>query len=263
MMKHRPRVPSAGGGLAALRSAGSVAVSIRAADFARVGSIAGVIALTLVLAGCGASRGSQKPASPGKWHVGVLRMPRTQGDQIPARVAHALLRGRLPIDARDLQAARRVFRTPGGWLLPGSQGGLCLVRIVDPLVRGSDGGPLPSSSRVECATQEGVDAGRLFETQSLSPALVSRPPTRVSGITPDGVNSVKVSAGDKTKIVRVIRNAYSAIARAPTSLSFVITRAGKRSRRFIQLPSVGTISPRPNGSNRVPKTGSMGPIAPG
>lgn len=207
----------------------------------------GVIVVTVALAGCAASHDSQKLTSPKKWSVAVLGMPRIQGDQIPIRVARALLRsGRLQIDARDFQAARRVFRTPGGWLLPGSKGRLCLVRVVEPLVRDGDGGSLPPSSRAECATQEAFEAGRLFETQSLSPMLISRPPTRVAGITPNGVRLVKITAGGKTKTVRVVRNAYSAIARAPTSLSFVVTRAGKQSRRVVPLPSVGTISPRPN-----------------
>lgn len=126
-----------------------------------------------------------------------------------------------------------------GWLLPAPESDLCLVRVVYPLVPEINGESLPPSASRECSSEAAAEAGRLFGSQSLSTTFVKRLPTRVDGIVPDGVHYVTVHfAGDASKKVAVVRNAYEVIVINPHSVSFLATRTGHRQRYIVAMPSL-------------------------
>jgi hypothetical protein len=223
------------------RGVGSIAAKIPTAR------VAMVIVLAVGVAGCGAAHDSPQFATSSLSAFAVLRVPRSHDDEVPPWVEHLVLEGHEPVlSAADIQGARGVLPRQQGWLIQAPEGGLCLVRMIYPLVSEVDGESLPPSVSRSCSSAAAAEAGQLFQTQSLSTTFVKRMPTRVIGIVPDGVDHVAVRfAGNASKRVAVVRNAYETIVINPHSVSFVAKRAGRRRRYVVHLPSVAGASPTP------------------
>lgn len=206
-----------------------------------------IVMLLVGATGCGAADGPQ-PATPSQSAFAVLESQRSNRDMVPPWVVRRLLKANEPmLSAADIQGARRVLPHQEGWLIPGPEDGLCLVRVIYPLVSEVNGEQFPPSVSLSCSSQAKAEAGQLFETQSLSTTFAKRSPTRVDGIVPNGVRSVTVRfAGSASKKVAVERNAYETIVINPRLVSFVAKRTGRRRRRHvIPLPSVAGASPTP------------------
>lgn len=203
--------------------------------------------LLVGVAGCG-SADDPPLATSSQSALDVLRAPRSNRDAVPPWVVrHLLTKGEEPaLSITDIHSARRVLPHQKGWLVSAPEDELCLVRVVYPLVFEIDGEHLPPSVIRSCSTEAAAEAGRLFETQSLSTTFAKRMPTRVDGIVPNGVPQVTVRfAGSGSKKVAVKRNAYETIVINPRSVSFVAKRTGRWQRYVIPLPSVAGASPTP------------------
>jgi hypothetical protein len=240
-MKQRPCVPAIGHTAVCPTGAGPIARRIRAAGTAVI------LILLFAVAGCGTADHPQ-PAIPHRSAFSVLRSSPSVEDAIPLWVVRRLSESDKPpvLSAADFADARRVLPRQKGWLAPAPEGELCLVRVAYPLVREMDGERLPPLAGRLCLSETEAEAGRLFETQSLSTTFAKRLPTRVVGIVPDGVHQVTVRfLGGASRKVAVKRNGYETVVINPRSLSFVAKRGGRRRRYVISLPTVAGASPTP------------------
>jgi hypothetical protein len=208
-------------------------------------------ALLVALAGCGTAHEQLQPPKPRPRSrpsaFAVLRAPASGDDALPPWVAHHLVDGDGPtLSAADIKGARRVLANQQGWLVPGPESELCLVRVVDPLVSQVGGQSLSPSVERSCASQAQAEQGRLSETQSLSTTFAKRLPTRVVGIVPDGVREVTIHwAGGASTSVAVARNAYEDTLINPSSVSFTAASSGHRRRYVVRLSSVAGTRPSP------------------
>lgn len=138
-----------------------------------------------------------------------------------------------------------------GWLVPTEGGGLCLLRVVDPLVKSKDGQRLPAAIDPVCVDRSMAERGRLMATLSLTTVPRRRVPTAVFGVVPDGVRRVVVRTDDgRRRVVVVSRNGYEATVTNPVSLSFVLGQGEDRHRYSIPTPSVAGGSPQPLSGSR-------------
>jgi hypothetical protein len=154
-------------------------------------------------------------------HILLMRTPQTPSDAVPPAVTKQLLDNEVHqhFKMADIGAARRVSPNEPFWLIPASNGELCLVGLIFPIASGSSDRALPPATSAQCATTTATLDGRLIYTQALV-ATVGQPPiTRIVGIVPDGVQYVKIIlAHSRPVIAAVIRNAYEVIALDPVAV---------------------------------------------
>ena len=179
----------------------------------------GLSAIVAGLSGCGQADLS----SPPQMAFAVTRSDRTPEDALPRRVVAALLQSRRPRFVRaDLRSARRITRYGHGWLVPAENGEVCLVQLLEPLIRQEDGVRLPPAVSRTCQPEAAAREGRLIEAVALAVHPVAYPPCRVLGIVPDGVSEVELLFGAHGhEIIPATRNAYEAVARAPRAVRYV------------------------------------------
>lgn len=152
----------------------------------------------------------------------VARSARTPDDALPRRVRAALLEGRFA--RADLQLARRITRS--GWLVPYRDGEVCLVQLVEPLIRQENGVSLPPAVSTRCLPEPAAHDGRLVEARALAVRPVPSPRYQVVGVVPDGVSHVELLFGAHGhETVTATRNAYEALARAPRAVRYVTAGA--------------------------------------
>jgi hypothetical protein len=174
----------------------------------------------------GGGSGKRVPQGTVRSGLATLEAPAAEADALPSQVVASLAASvQHEFTPLDLRRARRVLADQPGWLLPASEGEICLVRIVYPRVQNEDLEPLISPS---CSSRAGIEAGELVEVESHS-ASTTRANARVVGIVPDGVTAVDVESTEhQVTNVPVMRNAFEAIVGDPARAWFV-RRVGVRS----------------------------------
>jgi hypothetical protein len=205
----------------------------------------GVMASSSLLTSCGATHHSTVAALPSAGFAVFDSVP-VADDTVPREVATALSQSAHPeFSNADIRAARRVLANSPGWLIPATNGALCLVRLVYPLVASVDGtasAPIPSQT---CAPESAAQAGRLVETQSLATSGTQARDAKVVGVVPNGVTTVDILLRHRSSMtVAVIRNAYEAVVAAPFAVRFVTSRHGDQ-RVTIPLTTFSTRSRSP------------------
>lgn len=205
---------------------------------------ASVVVAALVIGGVPEKRVPQGSVRSG---LATLEAPAAEGDALPSQVVASLAASvHHEFSAQDLRRARRVLADQPAWLLPASEGEICLVRVVYPRVQNWDLGPLVVPS---CDSRAGVEAGELVEVESRL-ASAARAKARVVGIVPDGVTAVDVESTEhQVTRVPVMRNAFEAIVGDPVRAWFV-RRVGDRS------------SVEPIALAGIPTNGATGPPVP-
>jgi len=192
-----------------------------------------------VLSACGAARHNAAEALPVAGFA-VFDASPTANDALPAEVAASLRDSLAPeFSSADIRAARRVLALEPGWLVPVSNGEICLVRSVYPLATGGHSKPLPPTIQHSCASDAAAREGRLVATQSLATSLGGSPSARVVGVIPTGVASVTiVSRSGQSTTVAVDRNAYETVIREPATIRFVTVGHARRIKREIPIVTV-------------------------
>ncbi len=157
----------------------------------------------------------------------VARSERTPDDTLPRRVVAALLENTHSAFVRaDLPFARRITRFSAGWLVPAQNGEVCLVQLVQPLIRQENGVPLAPAVSTRCQPEAAAQEGRLIEARALVVRPVASPRYRVVGVVPDGVSQVELLFGEHGhETIAATRNAYEAVARAPRAVRYVTAGA--------------------------------------
>jgi hypothetical protein len=169
--------------------------------------------------------------------LATLEAPAGEGDALPPQVVASLAANvHYEFTPQDLRRARRVLAEQPGWLVPASEGDICLVRVVYPRVQNGDLEPLVVPS---CASRAGIEAGELVEVESHW-ASAGRPDARVVGIVPDGVTAMDVESTEhQVTPVPVMRNAFEAIVGNPARAWFVGRMGGGHSKtEKITLPQI-------------------------
>jgi hypothetical protein len=173
----------------------------------------------------------------------------TPSDSLPREAIASLANSVQPeFSAVDIHTARRVLANTPGWIVPASDGELCMVRVVYP-VAPTPGVPFSPSVAYRCSTEPEVEAGRLVETQYLGTTVSRSPHARVVGVAPNGVASVTIVTGDGLQTaVAVTRNAYEAIVDDPVVARFVTFKDGHSHQNAIPLARMPVLSaaPKPN-----------------
>jgi hypothetical protein len=203
-------------------------------------------AVALALPGCGGS-GSRVPVSSAPVSLSVLRDRRTLNERPPSWVAEKLQGpDGSPLPSNDISMARKVLRHQRAWVVPVPGAGICLVRIVRPLVPFYRGRSLPPTVSQTCLPPGEVMHGGLRESQSLSTSFKARLPTLVDGIVPDGVSHVVIHFADhSSRSVGVSRNSYEATVVNPYSLTFFTGAGRSRRRSVVPIPSAAGAGPDP------------------
>lgn len=205
-----------------------------------------VMTLSSTLASCGTtSRNSRRPPrSPG---FAVLNNAPTPDDAIPAEIAAALARNDPPgFDSADIRAARRVLANDPAWLLPATNGEICLERIIYPLIGEVDGVMLQPTRSQTCTSETEAQEGRLVEAQALLTSGTQAKDSKVVGITPNGVATVTIVLRNGRHVpVTVLQNAYEAVVAHPASVRFITRHDGKLEKHSIPLTSFYSRSPSP------------------
>lgn len=150
----------------------------------------------------------------------VTRAPRTANDVVPTEVVEQLLSGNVHqrFTSADIHFARRVSANEPYWLMPASNGELCLVGLIFPITsrRGQD---FPPAVRLACATAAAAREGQLMLTQTLVASVGQRPVVRITGIARDGVASVSVLLRHGHSVsAAVVRNAYEVVVVDPVGV---------------------------------------------
>jgi hypothetical protein len=160
----------------------------------------------------------------------VLGIPGTAEEALPTAVTEFLSNATEPEFApAERRKARRVLANHPGWLIPASDGELCLVRVSYP-IDGAGRGDLSPAAGDQCEPEEAVQAGELVEVQTLGTSAVAAPMRLVVGIAPEGVSVVEIEAQNgSVAAVPVNQDAYEATVRMPTRVLFT---------RFLGLSSV-------------------------
>jgi hypothetical protein len=195
---------------------------------------------------------------PGATRVGirptVLGIPGTAEEVLPAAVTEFLSNASEPGFApADRRKARRVLANQPGWLIPASDGELCLVRVTYPI---SDAGGRDLSPAVsdQCEPTEAVQAGKLVEVQTLGASAAAAPMRLVVGIAPEGVSVVKIEAKNgSVASVPVNQNAYEATVRMPTRVLFTRTIGLRTVQGSVTLPKIGGAGGSPRQAPTTPQ----------
>lgn len=168
-------------------------------------------------------------------------------EMVPEQISTMLTRQSTPeFTIANINQARRVRANEPAWLVPASNGELCLARLLYPLLRSA----YPPLALLTCLPEAAVQAGHLVTTQALMTSGIHARLTRVTGVVPDGVATVNIVARHARPITSpVIRNAYEAVVSRPISVRF-ITRANNNAQRH-SVPlvtfSATNVSPAPTG----------------
>jgi hypothetical protein len=177
-----------------------------------------VVFLSIGALACGAERISRNTHTRTRTEFSVFDIPSTQDDILPKNVVSSLQEEGLN---GKVSTRRVVASSDPGWLVLASDGSLCLVRLIYPLIPAIEGPSLPITSKT-CASEEQARSGQLVETESLTTEVGEPSRNVVVGIVPDGVATVKVSeANGQVVVVHVTRNAYEAVTANPRSVEFV------------------------------------------
>jgi hypothetical protein len=171
----------------------------------------------------------------------------TPDDVIPAEMSAAIAQSERPeFTSADIRAARRVLSDDPGWLLPATNGEICLERTVYPLLTESKGVVPPPTRSQSCATEAEVRAGRLVEAQALLTSGTQAKSSRVVGVVPNGVTTVTIVLRRRPHVsVEVIHNAYEAIVPDPIKVQFVTRRGSQLEEHVIPLITFSTRSAAP------------------
>jgi hypothetical protein len=213
-------VPFGAGAAATLISGGGFGVNLRLIGVALL-ACASVVVAALGIGG-GEKRVEQETAKSG---LATLEAPSGEGDALPSQVVATLAASvHYEFTPQDFRRARRALANQPAWLLPASEGEVCLVRVVYPRVQ-TDLEPLIVPN---CASRAAIEAGELVEVESLS-GSAARAKARVVGVVPNGVTAVDVEstevdlASTEHRVTRVpvMRNAFEAIVGDPARAWFV------------------------------------------
>lgn len=201
-------------------------MSLRISMTTRALLAVGLVALGCT--GCGGSAAAEHNGVEPLPSLAVFATPPDETDLLPPTVSAVLLRSATPeFTNADLRQARRVLADKPGWLVPASNGEICLVDLVYPTVSKPDGNALPPSPVESCAPEGEAQAGRLVETQSLTASVYARL-ARVIGVAANGTSTVSVLFRNRRPLViNVLRNAYEVVAREPIGIRFT-ERVGHR-----------------------------------
>lgn len=182
--------------------------------------LTGLSTIVVGLSGCGRANVSSPPAPP-RMGFAVARSDRIPDDALTGRVRAALLESRRPrFASADLRLARRITRS--GWLVPDRDGEVCLVQLVEPLIREENGVSLAPAVSARCVPERAAQDGRLIEARALAVRPVPSPRYQVVGVVPDGVSRVELLFGAHGhETVTATRNGYEALARAPRAVRYV------------------------------------------
>jgi hypothetical protein len=124
-----------------------------------------------------------------------------------------------------------------GWLLPASNGEICFIRLVYPLVASAKGEDLHAVPTYSCQSEANARAGRMVETQDLITAQGRAGKVRVVGVVPDGVAQVSIEErGGRNVPIPTAQNAYEAVLDAPVSVSYVRRDRNHLQRYTVTLP---------------------------
>jgi hypothetical protein len=186
-------------------------------------------ALGCVLASCGTVQHNLTTEAVPHPGLAVFDGSPTPADALPPEIIAMLSRSSHPeFGKADIRAARRVLANDPGWLVPASNGEMCLVRLVYPLIAKVHSATLPPIPLHTCATKHSAETGRLVETQSLATSGTRSHDNKIVGIAPNSVATVKIlSDRGSDTTVDVIRNAYEAIVVDPVAVLFLTLGHGK------------------------------------
>lgn len=205
-----------------------------------------IAALSGILAACGTTpRIPQKlPRLPG---FVVFDGAPTPDDVIPVEVATALMRSERPEFATaDIRKARRVLANDPGWLVPATNGEICLERLIYPLIADIKGAALQPTPSQMCTSESEAQAGRLVETHALLTSGREAKYSTVVGVVPNGVATVTIVSRSGRRIsVTVLRNAYEAVVADPVSVRYVMRHRGRLEEHAIPLTSFNSRSASP------------------
>jgi hypothetical protein len=207
----------------------------------------GLAACGLLIASCGTESRSAKmtQASP---DFAIFAPPPTADDELSSEAVLTLRNSVEPeFSSADMRAARRVIAGDPTWLVPSSNGELCLVRVVYPVTRSQSGSSLPPTVARNCEFEARALEGRLVWLQSLATSTRGSPWTTIVGVAPDGVSTVTIVSGHGGNMrVPVVRNAYEATIAEPKAVRLVRVSAGHRIAYSVLFPGVsGRLATQP------------------
>ena len=203
-----------------------------------------MVALSLFAVGCGNTARHTAMFSP---NLAIFGTPSNADEMVPEQISTMLTRQSTPeFTIANINQARRVRANEPAWLVPASNGELCLARLLYPLLRSA----YPPLALLTCLPEAAVQSGHLVTTQALMTSGIHARLTRVTGVVPDGVATVSIVARHARPTTSpVIRNAYEAVVSRPISVRF-ITRANNNAQRH-SVPlvtfSATNVSPAPTG----------------
>jgi hypothetical protein len=182
-------------------------------------------------------------------HIVTSRVPpprfavlgsRTEDDELPSEVTVALAHSHSPrFSNADIADARRVLAVEPVWLVPASEGKVCIVRIAYPIANATQRTELAPAIVHACNSEAEAQAGRLVETQTLGSSSSGWLRMRVIGIAPDGVAAVTITAKHGLATTAAVqRNAYEAMVAGPTSVVFRTRQDGRVERHVIPLGAI-------------------------
>lgn len=225
-------------------------------NFGRATTYLAIIASCGFAASCGSSQQleSTRQRAP-RFPLSVLDMPRTPDDFVASAVVSSLEKSQRPtFDQTDIRAARRVSANRPVWLLPATNGELCLTGLVYPLVaKAHSQQQLPPTPTLICDSALSTEAGELVRTQTLTTTDADSTFARVIGIVPNDVAMVTMISRHGARVsIPVIRNAYEAVVADPTSVRFITYTDGHTKTHLVPLVMFSARSPSP----RNPSNGS-------
>jgi hypothetical protein len=183
----------------------------------------------------------------------VLGIPGTAEEALPAAVTEFLSDSSEPEFApAERRKARRVLANHPGWLIPASNGELCLVRVTYP-ISDAGGGDLSPAVGDQCEPTEAVQAGELVEVQTLG-ASAAASMQLVVGIAPEGISTVEIETRNgSVASVPVNQNAYEATVRMPSRVLFTRTLGLRSVKETVSLPKIGGADGSPKQAPTTPQ----------
>jgi hypothetical protein len=159
-------------------------------------------------------------------------------EAVPGAVTAMLASSQQPaFNKADIGAMRRISATEPRWILPASNGELCLTELAYPLVAQVSGKILPPVPTLNCVSVAAAEAGELIYTRALVTSTTTRPTlTQVVGVVPNGITTVRIVLQPGREMsVPVIQNAYEALATDPRDVQFTIGEGDRQRVRIVPV----------------------------